>query len=83
MYACRDGHAHVVEILLAHCASYDMKDQNGWTASQYGQNFPDVVAILEQSAVKRRGVWVGIQVAVFLNFFLIRWPHRISSHPLS
>jgi ankyrin repeat protein len=58
MYAARDGHVDVVEILLKANASYEAKDLNGWTAAQFGQKFPDIVSLLEKSVVDHKGVWV-------------------------
>lgn len=55
----RDGHVAVVKELLTFKARYDMVDSNGWTAIQYGQNYPEVVQVLEATAVRKEGVWVS------------------------
>ena len=58
MYAARDGHTHVAEFLLSRNASFEIQDKNGWTAIQYGQNFPRIVALLEDAIIKKKGIWV-------------------------
>lgn len=60
MYAARDGHVDVVKTLLAFGASIELKDLNGWTASQYGQGYPEVLEILEAETLKKNGVTVII-----------------------
>ena len=57
MYACRDGHASVVQLLLEHKAAYDLQDQNGWTAIQYGSSFPQIVSLLESAVIRDKGLW--------------------------
>ncbi|KAJ3093214.1 Ankyrin repeat domain-containing protein 22 [Quaeritorhiza haematococci] len=56
MYAARDGHAAVVKQLLDFGAAHDAVDANGWMAIQYGQASPQIIALLEQAAVKQKGI---------------------------
>ena len=70
MYACRDGHSPVVKLLLENKASYDLEDQNGWTAIQYGQSFPQVVNLLESAVIRDKGLWHLFPPALMEEFSL-------------
>ncbi|KAF9133431.1 hypothetical protein BGW39_009742 [Mortierella sp. 14UC] len=49
MYAARDRHMAVVTTLLRHGASPDQTDSNGWSSIQYGQMYPEVVQMFEET----------------------------------
>ncbi|KAF9156010.1 hypothetical protein BG015_007688 [Linnemannia schmuckeri] len=49
MYAARDRHMAVVTTLLRHGASPDQTDSNGWSSIQYGQMYPEIVQMFEET----------------------------------
>ncbi|KAF9185814.1 hypothetical protein BGZ50_002854 [Haplosporangium sp. Z 11] len=49
MYAARDRHMAVVKTLLRHGASPDQTDSNGWSSIQYGQMYPEIVQMFEET----------------------------------
>ncbi|KAG0295097.1 hypothetical protein BGZ98_001517 [Dissophora globulifera] len=49
MYAARDRHMPVVKTLLRHGASPDLTDSNGWSSIQYGQMYPEIVQMFEET----------------------------------
>ncbi|KAI1297033.1 hypothetical protein EDD11_007256, partial [Mortierella claussenii] len=49
MYAARDRHMSVVKTLLRHGASPDLTDSNGWSSIQYGQMYPEIVQMFEET----------------------------------
>ncbi|KAF9139468.1 hypothetical protein BGX30_007906 [Mortierella sp. GBA39] len=49
MYAARDRHMAVVTTLLRHGASPDQTDNNGWSSIQYGQMYPEIVQLFEET----------------------------------
>ncbi|KAF9094453.1 hypothetical protein BGX23_002116 [Mortierella sp. AD031] len=49
MYAARDRHMAVVTTLLRHGASPDQTDSNGWSSIQYGQSYPEIVQMFEET----------------------------------
>ncbi|KAF9961476.1 hypothetical protein BGZ72_003541 [Mortierella alpina] len=49
MYAARDRHMSVVKTLLRHGASPDQTDSNGWSSIQYGQMYPEIVQLFEET----------------------------------
>ncbi|CAO3574021.1 unnamed protein product [Mortierella alpina] len=49
MYAARDRHMPVVKTLLRHGASPDQTDSNGWSSIQYGQMYPEIVQLFEET----------------------------------
>ncbi|GJJ77413.1 uncharacterized protein EMPS_09772 [Entomortierella parvispora] len=49
MYAARDRHMAVVKTLLRHGASPDQTDSNGWSSIQYGQAYPEIVQMFEET----------------------------------
>ncbi|KAF9359189.1 hypothetical protein BGX34_008509 [Mortierella sp. NVP85] len=49
MYAARDKHMAVVKTLLRHGASPDLTDSNGWSSIQYGQMYPEIVQMFEET----------------------------------
>ncbi|KAG0376170.1 hypothetical protein BGX24_008186, partial [Mortierella sp. AD032] len=49
MYAARDRHKAVVTTLLRHGASPDQTDCNGWSSIQYGQAYPEIVQMFEET----------------------------------
>ncbi|RUS13844.1 ankyrin repeat-containing domain protein, partial [Jimgerdemannia flammicorona] len=54
MYAAREGHLPVVHTLLKHGAAPDLTDRTGWSSVQYGQDFPEIVRVLEAALRTRR-----------------------------
>ncbi|KAJ1551724.1 Serine/threonine-protein kinase plk1, partial [Nowakowskiella sp. JEL0078] len=52
MYGARDGHVEVVESLIERGADTKIVDLYGWSSSQYGQNYPDIVKIFENEIKK-------------------------------
>ncbi|KAL1923528.1 uncharacterized protein VTP21DRAFT_8508 [Calcarisporiella thermophila] len=54
MYGARDGHLHVVRLLLQHGASPDCTDHHGWSSIQYGQSYPGIVRVCEEALRCRR-----------------------------
>ncbi|KAF9952998.1 hypothetical protein BGZ65_004927, partial [Modicella reniformis] len=49
MYAARDRHMNVVKTLLRHGATPDLTDSNGWSSIQYGQMYPEIVQLFEET----------------------------------
>ncbi|KAI8597875.1 hypothetical protein EDD21DRAFT_407267 [Dissophora ornata] len=49
MYAARDRHMAAVRTLLRHGASPDLTDGNGWSSIQYGQMYPEIVQMFEET----------------------------------
>ncbi|KAG0215925.1 hypothetical protein BGX28_007151 [Mortierella sp. GBA30] len=49
MYAARDRHMAVVKTLLRHGASPDQTASNGWSSIQYGQMYPEIVQMFEET----------------------------------
>jgi len=56
MYAARDGHTSVVQVLMQYNASSEILDNSGWSAIQYGQNYTEVVKIIENYSIAEKGI---------------------------
>ncbi|KAI9226872.1 MAG: ankyrin repeat-containing domain protein [Piptocephalis tieghemiana] len=49
MYAARDGHLQVCQLLLSHGASPLLTDRSGWSAFRHGQDFPLIIEAFQKA----------------------------------
>ncbi|ORX92853.1 ankyrin, partial [Basidiobolus meristosporus CBS 931.73] len=54
MYAARDGHENIVQLLLEYGAKVDTVDCNAWSSLQYSRAYPGITRLLEEHLRKSR-----------------------------
>ena len=71
MYAARNGNVNVVKTLLKHGACYSLKDVNGWSALNYGQQFPQVESLIvakrSQDFIDSKSKSISVKPISFTN----------------
>jgi len=64
----------VVKTLLRHGASPDQTDSNGWSSIQYGQAYPEIVQMFEETLRCKRP---EVLVLIWFGFLFMRTEHPV------